>query len=126
MLIPSTIACGYCSYCRAGYYWQCDNANRRGKQAGTAFLGRPKSSGPSNGLQAEYARIPFANVGLINLPKTISDDQAITEVIDFSREDSVETILALTGGIGADRVIDAVGVHAQLPKGGPVAEKLNS
>ncbi|MDR3566726.1 MAG: zinc-binding dehydrogenase [Syntrophobacteraceae bacterium] len=41
------------------------------------------------------------------------------EVVDFSREDPVETILDLTGGIGVDRVIDAVGVDAQLPRGGP-------
>src|SRR5689334_24325655 len=27
VVIPSTIACGTCSYCRAGYYAQCDNAN---------------------------------------------------------------------------------------------------
>lgn len=27
VVIPSTIACGYCSYCRSGYYSQCDNAN---------------------------------------------------------------------------------------------------
>ncbi|MFZ0611681.1 MAG: alcohol dehydrogenase catalytic domain-containing protein, partial [Desulfobacterales bacterium] len=35
VVIPSTIACGYCSYCRAGYYAQCDNANPNGKRAGT-------------------------------------------------------------------------------------------
>src|SRR2546423_6441804 len=27
VVIPSTIACGYCVYCRSGYYSQCDNAN---------------------------------------------------------------------------------------------------
>src|ERR1041385_5243318 len=30
VVIPSTIACGYCSYCRAGYTAQCDNANPNG------------------------------------------------------------------------------------------------
>lgn len=189
VLIPSTIACGYCSYCRAGYYAQCDNANPNGSRAGTAFFGGPKSSGPFNGLQAEYARIPFANIGLMKVPHALSDHQAITisdifptgyfgadiaeikpgdivvvfgcgpvglmaivsaqlfdaghviavdqvpdrlerakrlgaEVIDFSREDPVEVILELTGGIGADRVIDAVGVDAEMPKSGPVADKL--
>src|SRR5437762_6426511 len=34
VVIPSTIACGYCSYCRAGYYAQCDNANPNGALAG--------------------------------------------------------------------------------------------
>jgi threonine dehydrogenase-like Zn-dependent dehydrogenase len=77
VLIPSTIACGNCSYCRAGYFAQCDGANPNGKTAGTAFFGGPKTTGPFNGLQAEKARIPFANIGLIKLPDAITDDQAI-------------------------------------------------
>ena len=77
VVIPSTIACGACSYCRAGYYAQCDNANPNGKLAGTAFFGGPKNSGPFDGLQAKYARIPFANVGLVKLPEEVTDDQAI-------------------------------------------------
>lgn len=188
VVIPSTIACGYCSYCRDGYYSKCDNANPNGKRAGTAFFGGPKSSGPFNGLQAEYARIPFANVGLVKLPENVSDGQAIllsdifptayfgaenaeirpgdvvavfgcgpvgqfviksalmmeagrvfavddidsrlemarmngAEIINFNKEDPVETILRLTGGIGADRVIDAVGVDAVAPQSGPAATK---
>jgi len=43
VVIASTIACGYCSYCRAGYYAQCDNANPNGPSAGTAFYGGPNS-----------------------------------------------------------------------------------
>lgn len=77
VVVPSTIACGNCSYCRAGYYSQCDNANPHGKSSGTAFFGGPENSGSFNGLQAEKARIPFAHIGLIKLPAEISDDQAI-------------------------------------------------
>ena len=77
VVIPSTIACDVCSYCRAGYYAQCDKANPNGPDNGTAFFGGPESSGPFNGLQAEKARVPFANVGLIKLPAQVSDDQAI-------------------------------------------------
>lgn len=188
VVIPSTIACGYCSYCRAGYYSQCDNANPNGKRAGTAFFGGPKASGPFNGLQAQRARVPFANTGLFKLPDAVSDDQAIlisdifptgffgadiaeiregdtvavfgcgpvglftiesakllnagrilavdqldyrldkarelgAEIINFSREDPVQVMLELTGGIGPDRVIDAVGVDAEPPAGGPAAGK---
>lgn len=178
VVIPSTIACGVCVYCRAGYYSQCDRANPNGPMAGTAFFGGPKDSGPFQGLQAEKARIPFANVGLVKLPDEVTDDQAIllsdifptayfgvklaevksgdtvavfgcgpvgqftiasaklfsagrifavdqvasrlemakaqgAEVIDFSKEDPVEVIRRLTGGIGVDRAIDAVGVEAE-------------
>src|SRR3954468_15876277 len=77
VVIPSTIACGYCSYCRSGYYAQCDNANPNGSDQGTAFFGGPKSSGPFDGLQAEFARIPFASVGLVKLPEEVGDDDAI-------------------------------------------------
>ncbi|HEY7153058.1 MAG TPA: zinc-dependent alcohol dehydrogenase [Gemmataceae bacterium] len=188
VVIPSTIACGYCSYCRAGYYAQCDNANPNGKLAGTAFFGGPEQTGPIHGLQAERARIPFANAGLVKLPVEVSDEQAIllsdifptayfgaelaevkpgdsvavfgcgpvgqfciasakllgagrifavdtvadrlemaqaqgAEIIDFNTDEPVETIRRLTGGIGADRAIDAVGVDANRPREGPAADK---
>src|SRR5690606_19480776 len=51
--------------------------NPKGPQAGTAFFGGPQMTGPFNGLQAEYARIPYANVGLVKLPDEVSDEQAI-------------------------------------------------
>lgn len=77
VVIPSTIACGFCSYCRDGYQAQCDNANPHGNLGGTAFYGGPEPTGPFHGLQAEYARIPYANVGAVKLPDDVSDDQAI-------------------------------------------------
>ena len=188
VVVGSTLACGYCSYCRSGYYAQCDNANPNGKQAGTAFFGGPAETGAFDGLQAEYARIPFANVGLVKLPEEISDEQAIpisdifptgyfgaelaeiepgdtvavfgcgpvgqfaiasaklmdagrifaidhipsrldmakaqgAEVINFEEEHPVLAIQELTGGIGADRAIDAVGVDAQRPHEGPAAKE---
>lgn len=186
VVIPSSIACGYCAYCRDGYYAQCDNANPNGPSAGTAFYGGPQESGSFNGLQAEKARIPFANVNLIKLPDEVSDQQAIllsdifptgyfgadladikpghtvavfgcgpvgqfsiasaklmdagrifaidnipdrlemarrqgAEIINFDEEDPVQTIKDLTGGIGVDRAIDAVGVDAECPHHGPAA-----
>jgi threonine dehydrogenase-like Zn-dependent dehydrogenase len=75
VVVPSTIACGTCSYCRSGYYAQCDNANPNGP--GTAFFGGPEDAGGFDGLQAEKARIPYANVGLVKLPDEVTDDQAI-------------------------------------------------
>jgi len=77
VVVPSTIACGSCVYCRAGYYSQCDTANPNGPSAGTAFFGGPKSSGPFDGMQAEYVRVPFAHVNLVKLPNEITDEQAI-------------------------------------------------
>ncbi|MEJ7707328.1 MAG: alcohol dehydrogenase catalytic domain-containing protein [Nocardioidaceae bacterium] len=77
VVVPSTIGCGTCSYCRAGYCSQCDVANPGGKTAGTAFFGGPRAAGGFDGLQAQYARAPFAHVGLVKLPDAVTDDQAI-------------------------------------------------
>ena len=77
VVIPSTIGCGYCSYCRSGYFAQCDVANPNGRDAGTAFFGGPATSGPFDGLQAELARVPFASVNLYKLPDEVADEQAI-------------------------------------------------
>lgn len=188
VVIPSTIGCGFCSYCRSGYFSQCDNANPGGSRAGTAFFGGPRSNGAFHGLQAEMARIPYANINLVKLPDEITDDQAImlsdifptgyfgadnaeirpgntvavfgcgpvgqfailsaflkgagrvfavdrvpsrldvarnqgAEAINFEEEDPVSVILNETGGIGVDRVIDAVGVDAEHPDHGPAAQK---
>jgi len=77
VVVGSTIGCGSCSYCRAGYYSQCDVANPNGKTAGTAFFGGPETTGAFDGLQAQYARIPFANVNLVKIPESVIDEQAI-------------------------------------------------
>lgn len=72
VLIPSTISCGFGSYCRSGYTAQCDTANPNGAAAGTAFFGGPKMTGPFQGLQAQYARTPLAHASLIRLPALIA------------------------------------------------------
>jgi threonine dehydrogenase-like Zn-dependent dehydrogenase len=45
VVVCSTIGCGRCSYCRAGYYAQCDVANPNGPNAGTSFFGGRKAPG---------------------------------------------------------------------------------
>ena len=77
VVICSTIGCGSCNYCRAGYYAQCNVANPNGPDAGTCFFGGPEATGPVDGLQAEKARIPFANVTCVKLPDEVADDDAI-------------------------------------------------
>src|SRR6195952_3538608 len=61
VIIPSTIGCGTCQYCTKGFFAQCDNANPMGKRAGTAFFGGPEAAGELKGLQAEKARVPWAD-----------------------------------------------------------------
>jgi threonine dehydrogenase-like Zn-dependent dehydrogenase len=77
VVVPSTIGCGSCSYCRAGYQSQCDVVNPNGPAAGTVFFSGPEAAGGLDGLQAEFARIPFAGTNLVRLPEEIADDEAI-------------------------------------------------
>jgi threonine dehydrogenase-like Zn-dependent dehydrogenase len=77
VVVPSSISCGYCVYCRAGYQAQCDNANPGGIRAGTAYYGGPIAAGGFDGLQAEYARVPFASTSLVGVPAEVPDAEAI-------------------------------------------------
>ncbi|MGI4859304.1 MAG: zinc-dependent alcohol dehydrogenase [Janthinobacterium lividum] len=77
VIIPSTVGCGTCQFCIKGFFAQCDNANPAGKLAGTAFFGGPEAAGGLKGLQAEKARVPYADVTLVPIPDAITDDQAI-------------------------------------------------
>ena len=77
VIIPSTLGCGSCNYCRAGYYSQCNRMNEAGPLGGTVFFGGPEAAGGLDGLQAEYARVPYAAVNLLRLPEEITDDAGI-------------------------------------------------
>jgi threonine dehydrogenase-like Zn-dependent dehydrogenase len=77
VVVCSTIACGDCVYCKAGEFSSCDNANPNGPEAGTPFFGGPVPTGPFNGLQAEFARIPYADTVLVRLPDDISEEDAL-------------------------------------------------
>lgn len=73
VLVPSTLACGQCTYCHKSLFSQCDGINPRGKHAGTVFFG----GGGLQGMQTELVRVPLADVNLFELPDSISDQQAI-------------------------------------------------
>lgn len=77
VIVCSTMSCGVCRYCRTGRTAQCDVANPNGPAAGTCFFGGPAPTGSMDGLQAEYARIPWAANTLIPIPGNVSDDDAI-------------------------------------------------
>jgi threonine dehydrogenase-like Zn-dependent dehydrogenase len=77
VIVPSTLGCGSCNYCRAGFFSQCDRINAAGKLGGTVFFGGPETNGGLDGLQAEFARVPYAATNLVKLPEEITDDQAI-------------------------------------------------
>ncbi|ABW14747.1 Alcohol dehydrogenase GroES domain protein [Parafrankia sp. EAN1pec] len=77
VLLSAVLGCGSCTYCRSGYFAQCDDINPYGRRTGSAFYGAPRDNGSFDGLQAEYARVPYAHTNLFRLSDSISDDQAI-------------------------------------------------
>jgi threonine dehydrogenase-like Zn-dependent dehydrogenase len=77
VVVCSTIACGKCKFCEAGEFACCDQSNPLGPEAGGAFFGGPIAAGSYDGLQAEMARIPYADTVLIKLPDSLPDEDAI-------------------------------------------------
>jgi threonine dehydrogenase-like Zn-dependent dehydrogenase len=77
VLLSAVLGCGSCPYCQSGTFSQCDDVNPNGPRAGGSYFGAPAATGPIDGLQAEYARVPFAHINLFRLPDSISDAQAI-------------------------------------------------
>ncbi len=79
--IPFPIACGHCWYCENEYYSQCDNSNKYGNSG--SVYGYSKMMGGYEGGQAEYLRVPYANLGALKVPESVSDEHAllITDVL---------------------------------------------
>lgn len=185
VVVPFTIACGNCFFCQKQLWSCCDNSNPNYWMAEkvmgyspSGLFGYTHMLGGYAGGQAQYARVPFADVGPLKLPDGIPDDKVVflsdifptgyfgaenadiepgdtvaiwgcgpvgqfairsafmlgaerviaidrfeyrlrmaadggAETINYEEVDSVLDVLKdMTGGIGPDRVIDAVGMEA--------------
>ena len=184
VVIPFPIACGNCFFCNKQLYSCCDNSNPNADiaealygQSPAALFGYSHMLGGYAGGQAEYVRVPFADVGPYKVPEGLSDEQVIflTDIyptgymaadncgiepddtvavwgagpvgqfairsafmlgaervvaidhfperlalaeqagavgLNFDDEYVYETLLEMTGGLGPDRCIDAVGLEA--------------
>ncbi|HLH40345.1 MAG TPA: zinc-dependent alcohol dehydrogenase [Bryobacteraceae bacterium] len=191
VVVPFPIACGSCFFCRKGLFSTCENSNPNWVLAekmwghGVAGVyGYSHLLGGYAGGQAEYARVPFADVGPLKIPDELPDDKVLflsdifptgymaadmcgiepgdtvavwgcgpvgqfamasafllgaervigidrfperlrmarekvgADTINYEESDVHETLQDLTGGIGPDRCIDAVGMEAHAP--GPI------
>jgi len=84
VVVPFAIACGSCYFCRNQLWSACDNTNPNAGMgdllyghSGAALFGYSHLYGGYAGGQAEYVRVPFADVGPIRIPEEISDEQAL-------------------------------------------------
>jgi threonine dehydrogenase-like Zn-dependent dehydrogenase len=189
VVVPFPIACGNCAACNAQAYSLCENSNPNAwmaeKMMGhspAGVFGYSHMLGGFAGGQAEYARVPFADVGPMKVPDGIPDEKVLflsdifptgymgaemcdikggdtiavwgcgpvgqfaiasakllgaerviaidrfperltmarekagaTDTIDYEEVNVYDTLMDITGGVGPDACIDAVGTEAHLP-----------
>jgi threonine dehydrogenase-like Zn-dependent dehydrogenase len=84
VVVPFPIACGHCAQCERDMYSLCENSNPNAWMAEKLYgfspcgiFGYSHLLGGYAGGQAEYARVPFADVGPLKVPENLSDDQAL-------------------------------------------------
>ena len=84
VVVPFPIACGNCNMCRRDLFSLCENSNPNSWMAEklwghspAGLFGYSHLLGGYAGGQAEYARVPFADVGPLKVPSGLTDDQAL-------------------------------------------------
>jgi threonine dehydrogenase-like Zn-dependent dehydrogenase len=185
VVVPFTIACGNCFFCKRDLWSLCDNSNPNAVVAetlygfsGSGLFGYSHMMGGYAGGQAEYVRVPFADVGALVIPDELEDEKVLflsdifptgymaaencniqpgdtvavwgcgpvglfaiksayllgaerviaidevpgrlqmaaeqckAETLNFSDENIYEKLVEMTGGMGPDSCIDAVGLEA--------------
>jgi threonine dehydrogenase-like Zn-dependent dehydrogenase len=84
VVVPFPIACGVCFACQKGLYMVCENSNPNGWMAEklwghtvSGVYGYSHVTGGFAGGQAEYVRVPFADVNPLQVPDSLTDEQAL-------------------------------------------------
>lgn len=84
VVVPFTISCGNCFFCQRELWSLCDNSNPNAWMAEKLYgfspsglFGYSHMMGGYAGGQAEYARVPFADVGPLKIPDELSDEQVL-------------------------------------------------
>ena len=76
VLVPFNIACGTCYWCSRDLFGNCHNVNPSATASGGIY-GYSHTTGGYDGGQAEYVRVPFANVGPTIIPEGITEEDAL-------------------------------------------------
>ncbi|QMU29542.1 zinc-dependent alcohol dehydrogenase [Adhaeribacter radiodurans] len=82
VLVPFNIACGKCHFCKQGLFGNCHESNPMATAVGGIF-GYSHTAGGFHGGQAEYVRVPYANVGPTVIPEGMDPEDAVllTDVV---------------------------------------------
>lgn len=76
VMVPFNIACGKCSFCKQELYGNCHESNPAATAVGGIF-GYSHTAGGYDGGQAEYVRVPYADVGPHIIPDWLHPDDAV-------------------------------------------------
>ncbi|GEP90557.1 Threonine dehydrogenase [Chitinophaga terrae (ex Kim and Jung 2007)] len=76
VLVPFNIACGVCPFCKQELYGNCHESNPEATAVGGIF-GYSHTAGGHSGGQAEYVRVPFADVGPYVIPEWMDTEDAV-------------------------------------------------
>jgi threonine dehydrogenase-like Zn-dependent dehydrogenase len=76
VMVPFNIYCGSCFFCVRGLYSNCHNVNPNATAVGGIY-GYSHTTGGYDGGQAEFVRVPFADVGPTVIPDWIDDEDAL-------------------------------------------------
>jgi threonine dehydrogenase-like Zn-dependent dehydrogenase len=84
VVVPFTISCGECFFCKRGFYSGCEKSNPNAKVAEkmwghspAGLFGYSHMLGGYAGGQAEYLRVPFADAGPLKVPSHLTDEQVL-------------------------------------------------
>lgn len=84
VVVPFTISCGQCFYCKNQMWSACDNTNPNAwimekmyGYSGSALYGYSHMMGGYAGGQAQYVRVPFADIGCLQVPDGIDDEKVL-------------------------------------------------
>ncbi len=76
VVVPFNISCGTCFYCRRGLYGDCESSNPANELA-CGVYGYSHTTGGYDGGQAEYVRVPFADVGPMKIADELEDEDVL-------------------------------------------------
>jgi threonine dehydrogenase-like Zn-dependent dehydrogenase len=76
VMVPFNISCGSCWFCARGLYSNCHNVNPNATAVG-AIYGYSHTTGGYDGGQAQFVRVPFADVGPVRIPDWMHDEDAV-------------------------------------------------
>ena len=76
VVVPFNISCGTCFYCARGQTALCENSNPNSDVASGVY-GYSHTTGGFEGGQAEYVRVPYADIGPLKIPDALEEEDVL-------------------------------------------------